>query len=67
MRVCQGKACRKRGSAGLMAALQESGACADSMAACKCLDKCKLGPNVEVVVNGSKQVVQVAVPELVPV
>ena len=50
-----------------MAALQESGACADSMVACKCLDKCKLGPNVEVVVNGSKQVLQVAVPELMPV
>ena len=65
--VCDGKACRKKGSAGLMAALQESGVCGDSIVACKCLDKCKLGPNVEVVVNNSKQVVQVAVPELLPV
>ncbi len=65
VRVCQGKACKKKGSAGLMTALQESGApCADNMVACKCLDKCKLGPNVEVTVNGSKQVVQVAAPEL---
>ena len=67
VRVCQGKACQKKGSAELMTALQESGACADSMVACKCLDKCKLGPNVEVVVNGSKQIVQVAAPELLPV
>ncbi|CAL5227233.1 g10157 [Coccomyxa viridis] len=68
VRVCQGKACQKKGSVGLMTALQESGAsCADSMVACKCLDKCKLGPNVAVTVNGSKQVVQVAAPELLPV
>lgn len=50
-----------------MTALEESGARADSMVACKCLDKCKLGPNVEVIVNGSKQVVQVAALELLMV
>lgn len=66
VRVCQGKACSKHGSAGLMASLQEAGAPALSVTACKCLDKCKLGPNVEVVADGSKQVVQVTRPELVP-
>jgi len=64
VRACQGKACVKKGSAGLMAALQDSGLSPTSVTACKCLDKCKLGPNVEVVVNGSKQIVQVAIPEL---
>ena len=66
MRVCQGKACSKHGSAGLMALLQEAGVPALSVTACKCLDKCKLGPNVEVVADGSKQVVQVTSRELVP-
>ena len=67
MRVCQGKACRKRGSAGLMAALQESGACADSMAACKCLDKCKAGPNVSVRAPGAPRALLTGVrPEMVP-
>lgn len=64
MRVCTGKACAKRGSAVLLAALQECGTGAASTTACKCLDKCKTGPNVEVLIDGSKQIVQIASPEL---
>ena len=64
VRVCQGKTCLKRGSNVLMAELQNSGATAASVTACKCLDKCKLGPNVEVEVDGKRQIVQVNSPEL---
>ncbi|CAK0757602.1 hypothetical protein CVIRNUC_002554 [Coccomyxa viridis] len=62
--VCQGKTCLKRGSNVLMAELQSAGATAASVTACKCLDKCKLGPNVEVAINGKRQIVQVHSPVL---
>ena len=64
VKVCQGKTCLQRGSNVLMAELQGSGASAASVAACKCLDRCKLGPNVEVEVDGKRQIVQVNSPEL---
>ena len=60
--VCQGKTCLKRGSNVLMAELQSAGATAASVTACKCLDKCKLGPNLEVEVSGKRQIVQVNSP-----
>ena len=62
--VCQGKTCLKRGSNVLMAELQSAGATAASVTACKCLDKCKLGPNVEVEIDGKRQIVQVHSPVL---
>ena len=62
--VCQGKTCLKRGSNVLMAELQSAGATAASVTACKCLDECKLGPNVEVEIDGKRQIVQVNSPVL---
>ena len=49
VQVCTGKACRKKGSEAMLAALQAQ---ADSqpglsVVSCKCLDKCKAGPNVQ--------------------
>ena len=67
VRVCQGKTCLRRGSNVLMAELQSSGTTAANVTACKCLDQCKLGPNMEVEVDGKRQIVQVNSPELASV
>ena len=46
--VCTGKSCRKKGSEAVLAELQQqaAGDPSISVTSCKCLDKCKLGPNV---------------------
>jgi hypothetical protein len=72
--VCQGKACRKRGSDRVMAALEHSTGDVDSveLRGCKCLGQCKRGPAVKVEmpttgqkivyvnVNGAEVAVQLA-------
>ena len=49
VQVCTGKACRKKGSEAMLAALQVQAKSQPgvSVVACKCLDKCKAGPNVQ--------------------
>lgn len=58
--VCQGKACLKRGSAVLLeAATQQAAAYGKQLEVvpCKCLDKCKEGPNVAVRAPGGQRVI----------
>ena len=68
--VCQGKACLKRGSAQLLeAAQQEAAAYGDAVqvVSCKCLDKCKAGPNVAARPPTGKRVTLTGVrPDMLP-
>ncbi|KAL4539585.1 hypothetical protein Ndes2437B_g02050 [Nannochloris sp. 'desiccata'] len=61
--VCQGKACRKRGSDRVMAALQHSTGNVDSvqLTGCKCLGQCKKGPAVKVEMPSGQKIVYVNV------
>jgi (2Fe-2S) ferredoxin len=61
--VCQGKACRKRGSDRVMAALEHStGDVANvELKGCKCLGQCKRGPAVKVEMPTGQKVVYVNV------
>ena len=49
VQVCTGKACRKRGSEAMLAALQAQAETQPgvSVTSCKCLDQCKAAPNVQ--------------------
>ena len=60
--VCQGKACSKRGSAQLMEELSMHAEEGVEVMPCKCLDKCKAGPNLEVTVGAEKRIVAVNAP-----
>lgn len=59
IRVCQGKACLKRGSANLLGELSMHAEKVVEVMPCKCLDKCKSGPNLEVSVGAEKRIVTV--------
>lgn len=61
--VCQGKACRKRGSDRVMAALQHSTGDVDNvqLTGCKCLGQCKRGPAVKVEMPTGQKIVYVNV------
>ena len=61
VRVCQGKACMKRGSAQLLEDMR-SHAEGVQLMPCKCLDTCKTGPNIEVSFDAEKRVVAVNSP-----
>lgn len=71
LKVCMGKSCKKRGSVGLLAAAQSAAVGTDvDVQPCKCLDKCKMGPNVQLKSEGSKKQIKTGVqvwdlPELV--
>lgn len=62
VRVCQGKACCRAGSAQLLANLQQRGEAAGiQVSSAKCMDVCKKGAaTVEVLQSGEKQRVQLS-------
>ena len=62
VRVCQGKACCRAGSAQLLATLQQRGEAADvQVSSSKCMDMCKKGAaTVEVLEGGEKRSVQLS-------
>ncbi|CAL8466865.1 g6401 [Coccomyxa elongata] len=62
VRVCQGKACVKRGSAQLLADMSTHVEEGIELVPCKCLDKCKSGPNIEVSFDAEKRIVAVHSP-----
>lgn len=62
VKVCQGKACSKRGSAHLLMDLQALPQNRVELMPCKCLDKCKTAPNVMVIVDKEVKVVSVNAP-----
>jgi hypothetical protein len=61
--VCQGKACKKRGSDRVVAALQHSIGDVDGvqLTGCKCLGQCKRGPAVKVEMPTGQKIVYVNV------
>lgn len=59
VRVCQGKACVKRGSAQLLEDMSPHAEEGIELMPCKCLDKCKSGPNIEVSFDAEKGIVAV--------
>ncbi|BDA40843.1 hypothetical protein COCOBI_01-4970 [Coccomyxa sp. Obi] len=62
VRVCQGKACIRRGSAQLLEELSSHAEKGVELMPCKCLDKCKTGPNIEVSFDAEKRIVAVNSP-----
>jgi hypothetical protein len=58
--VCQGKTCSKKGSAQVLEELKSALGGVVDVSPCKCLDKCKLGPNIQIEDQGRKHVLQVA-------
>ena len=62
VKVCQGKACSKRGGAKLLEELSMHAEQGVEVMPCKCLDKCKSGPNLEVSIGGEKCIVAVNSP-----
>lgn len=59
MSVCQGKTCSRRGAAQILEDLKVQSGSRLQVAPCNCLDKCKMGPNVQIEVNGERRVAQV--------
>lgn len=61
--VCQGKACQKRGSGRVLAALNEitAGVAGVEVSTCKCLGQCKRAPAVQVDMPTGEQIVYVGV------
>lgn len=62
VRVCQGKACIKRGSAQLLEEMSSHTEKGVELMPCKCLDTCKTGPNIEVSFDAEKRIVAVNSP-----
>lgn len=62
VRVCQGKACVKRGSTQLLEELSSQAESGVELMPCKCLDTCKTGPNIEVSFDAETRIVAVLSP-----
>ena len=61
--VCQGKACRKRGSDQVVSTLQQrtAGMHDVQVTGCKCLGQCKRGPAVHVEYSGGEEMIYVGI------